>query len=169
MSVVCIVIHSLSCQSSKLVCSPEHLSSTLANDHAGSHRVASCHAWHDRAVSNAKIVDSIDFEMTIYDRHGVSAHLGGTGLMPIGHGGISDEVVEVGALQITRHDFAFDEWLECHRVADLAAELHAGPRGLQIVRVRQEIRFNLNWVKRISASQTETSLTFWSCHPSEES
>src|ERR1700756_1571622 len=106
-------------KSSNVVGSPQHLSSTLANDHTGSHCVAGCHARHDRAVSNTKVVDSIDFEMTIYDRHGVSAHLGGTGLMPIGHGGIPDEVVEVGALQITRHDFAFGEWLECHRVADL--------------------------------------------------
>src|SRR5262249_35419030 len=147
----------------------QHLSGALANDDAGGHRVASCHTRHNGSICDAKSLDSIDFERAIHHGHRVSAHLRGTGLMPIGHGGISDEVVEGGALQITRHDFAFDEWLECRRVADLAAEFHAGPRGLQIVRVRQEIRFNVNWVKRIRTSQTETSLTFRSCPPSEES
>ena len=42
---------------------------SFADDDAGSHSIAGCYAQHDRPIRNTKIVDSIDFEVTIDNRH----------------------------------------------------------------------------------------------------
>jgi hypothetical protein len=70
----------------------QHLSATFADDDAGGHRVPGCHAWQNRSVSDTKIVDSIDLEVTVYDGHGIASHFGGTCLMGVSRGSISDEV-----------------------------------------------------------------------------
>jgi formamidopyrimidine-DNA glycosylase len=54
---------------SNLVCSPQHLSSPLADDDAGSHGVAGRYARHNRPIRDAKVVDSIDFKAAINDGH----------------------------------------------------------------------------------------------------
>jgi len=133
---------------------PHDLCGTLANDDAWSHGVAGCHAWHDRPIRNTQIFDSIDFKIAINHGHGVSSHLGGTRLMPVGHGCIANEVFKLGTFQVSWHHLALDEWAKCGGVAYLAAEFHAGYRGLQIVWVTQTICLNLNGVERIGARQT---------------
>src|SRR5215471_6831564 len=50
-----------------LVSSAEDLSCTFADDHARSHGVACSHAWHDRAIGNAKVLNSIDAKFGIDD------------------------------------------------------------------------------------------------------
>src|SRR5262245_61420350 len=88
---------------------PENLSGALANDDAGSHGVAGGHAWHDGAVRNTKVVDAIDFQRAINHRHGVSAHLGGAGLVPITHRRISHEVFELCPFHVAWHHLALGE------------------------------------------------------------
>jgi hypothetical protein len=44
---------------------PQNICGTLADDDAGSHRVAGCHAWHDRPICNTKVFESIDFKAAI--------------------------------------------------------------------------------------------------------
>jgi hypothetical protein len=72
--------------------------------------------------------------------------------MVVGTGSISDEVLELCTLQVAWHHLALGERTECGGVAYLAAELHAGYRGLQVVWVRHSIRFNLNGIERIDST-----------------
>jgi hypothetical protein len=51
----------------------------------------------------------MDFQGGVDHRRGVSAHLGGAGLVPVGHYGIADEALEFGTFEIARHDFALGE------------------------------------------------------------
>src|SRR5260370_17353120 len=97
---------------SDLMSLPDHLTGTLADNHAGRHGVAGSDARHDGSVSDTKVLDSVDFEATVHYRHWVSAHLGSTGLMPIGDAGIPDEVFESGAFEIARHHLALHETSE---------------------------------------------------------
>src|SRR5262245_39871496 len=67
---------------SQLVFDSQHVCCTLTDDHAGSHGVAGCHAWHDRSIGDAKIVDAVDFEVAIHHTHSVPPHFGRGCLMP---------------------------------------------------------------------------------------
>jgi hypothetical protein len=80
----------------------EYFSGAFANDDAGSHRVAGSYAWHDRPIRNTKFFYSINFEIAVNHRHGVSAHFGGARLMPVSHGGIPDEVFELCTFKVAR-------------------------------------------------------------------
>jgi hypothetical protein len=71
---------------------PQGFGGTLADDDAGSHGVAGGHAWHDRAVCNAKVFDPIDLKLTVYDRHLIAPHFRGTRLMVVSGGRIANEV-----------------------------------------------------------------------------
>jgi len=55
------------------------------------------------------VFGSIDFQGAVDHRHGVLAHLGGTGLMPVRHDRVADEALEFGTFEIARHDFALGE------------------------------------------------------------
>jgi hypothetical protein len=44
---------------------------------------------------------SMDFQGGVDHRRGVSAHLGGAGLVPVGHYGIADEALEFGTFEMT--------------------------------------------------------------------
>src|SRR6516164_5077636 len=61
---------------SQVLCCP------LSDNDAGRHGVAGCHTWHDRPIGDAKVVDSVDFEVAIHRTLGVSPHFGGGCLMP---------------------------------------------------------------------------------------
>jgi hypothetical protein len=76
---------------------------------------------------------------------------------------LANEVFKLGTFQVPRHHLALDEWAKCGGVPDLAAEFHAGYRGLQIVWVRQIIRLNLYRVERIGPRQTEMASAFAFC------
>src|SRR5215813_12669264 len=65
-----------------LVLRPYDLRCTLSDNHTGSHSIARGHAWHNRAVGDAKVVYAVDFEEAIHHTHVVSAHLGAGRLMP---------------------------------------------------------------------------------------
>src|SRR5258708_37669015 len=99
----------------------QHLSCTLADNNAGRHRVASCHARHDGTVRYAKVVDSIDLEIAVYNRHGIASHLGRTRLMVVSKGPLANEVFKLRPFQVTGHHLAFDVWTERRRVAYLSA------------------------------------------------
>src|SRR5258708_172433 len=77
------------------------LRSALADDDARSHSIAGSHSRHDRPISNAKIVNSIDLEVVVYYRHRIVAHLGGARLVVVGSGRVADEIVKCGAFQVT--------------------------------------------------------------------
>src|SRR5260221_8870075 len=108
----------------------QYFSGALADNDTGSHRVACGHARHDGSIGNTQVFDSIDLEVAINHRHGITSHLGGTRLMPEGNDRIPDEVFEFSPFHFTRHHLALDEWAQCCGVAYLAAELHTGDRGL---------------------------------------
>jgi hypothetical protein len=139
---------------------PQDLGDTLANDDAGSHGVAGGHPWHDRAIRHTKVADSIDVQMAIHHRQGISAHLGRAGLMPVGYGGIADEAFELCPFQVAWHHLAPGEGAKRGGVADLSAQFHAGSDSLQIVWVRQKIGLNLDGVERIGPHQKDTASAF---------
>src|SRR5262245_47040826 len=106
------------------VLGPENLSSALVNDDAGSHGVAGGHTRHDGTVCYAKVIDSIDFQVAINHRHGISSHLGCAGLMRVAHDGIADEVFELRTSQVAWHHLALGERPKRDGVANLAAKFH---------------------------------------------
>src|SRR6266446_1122782 len=122
----------------------QDLSCALADDNAGCHCVARRHAGHDGTVCDAKVVDSIDPEIAIDDCHGVAAHLGGTGLMPVRGDALADKVLEFCALHISWHHLALGEAVKGGGVTDLPTEFDARDRSLQIVRVTQKRCLDLN-------------------------
>jgi hypothetical protein len=71
---------------------PQLLSGTFADDDAGSHGIAGSHARHDRAVCDAKFLDSIDLKLAVYDRQGIAPHFRGTRLMMVSGGRIANEI-----------------------------------------------------------------------------
>src|SRR5499433_2899029 len=141
------------------MCSSEHLSSALANDHAGGHRVASCHAWHDRSIRDAKIVDSIDFERAIHHTHGVPPHFGRRCLMPKAKRCVADVVFQFWAVQVARHDLSLDKRTKSAGVAYLATKFYTREYGLSIVSVTEIIRFNLNGIGGIGTGKADTATT----------
>jgi hypothetical protein len=54
---------------------PYDLSGAIADDDTGCHGVIGRYTRHDGSVSDTKVVDSVDPEMTVYDRHGIAPHL----------------------------------------------------------------------------------------------
>ena len=96
------VLATTSLATSQGVLGLEDLRGAFADDDAGRHGVSGGDAGHDRPVSDTEAVDSIDFQLAIDHRHGVSAHLGGAGLMPVAHGGIADEALKPGGRQVWR-------------------------------------------------------------------
>ena len=139
----------------------QHLSGTFADDDAGGHRVAGCHARQNRSVRDTKVVYSIDLEVTVDDGHRIASHFGGTCLMGVSRGGIADEIFQIGPFQISRHNFTFCIGSKRSRITDLAAQFHANYRGPHIIGVRQEVVMNLNWVERIRSCQADLPPAFW--------
>ncbi len=117
--------------------SSENFCCTFADYDARCLRIAGRYARKDRTVGDPKSFYTIDFEIAVDHRHGVSAHLGGAGLMPIGRRGITDEPLQLGALQVARHYFAPGERPKCGRVADLPTQFHAGDCRLEVIRMGQ--------------------------------
>src|SRR6201999_1553821 len=105
---------------SECVLGLEDVCCAFADDDAGGHGVAGGYPGHDRPVGDAKAFYPIDFQAAVDHGHGVLAHLGGAGLVPVGRGGIPNEVLEFSTLEVARHDFALGEGLKCGGVADLA-------------------------------------------------
>ena len=133
-------------------------------NYAGRHGVAGCYARHDRSVGDTKPFDSINLEVTINNGHRIAPYFGGTGLMRICGGSFADEVLQVDAIQIARHYFPLCVAPKGSGVPNFTTELHARDRCLHIVRMRQEIVFNLNRVQRVWPCQADLSATLWLYH-----
>ena len=131
------------------------LSSALAYDDAWRHGIAGCHAWHDRTVRYAKIVDSIDLEIAIYDRHRIATHLGGASLVIVGSGCVADEIFKCCAFQVTWHHLALDETTKGSGIADFAAKLDTGYGSLHVVRMREAIVLGPDRIERVRSRQTD--------------
>src|ERR1700730_1809864 len=113
----------------------EYFYGAFADNDAGSHGIAGRHSWHNRGVGNTQVFDSIDLEVGVYDRHGVTPHLGGTALMPPAESSIADEVIQRRPVQVAGHHLSLNEWAKRGGVADLTAEFHTGHQGMKIVRL----------------------------------
>jgi hypothetical protein len=50
------------------------------------------HARHDGSIGNAQVFDSIDLEITVYHRYGITPHFGRVRLMSLGTGCVANEV-----------------------------------------------------------------------------
>src|SRR5260221_13047133 len=85
----------------QLIGGPYGLCSAFANDHARSHRIARCDARHDRSVGDTQVFDSINLELGVHDRQGVTSHLSGTGLMPPADRSIAKIVFQCRPLYIS--------------------------------------------------------------------
>jgi hypothetical protein len=96
-------------RTSSAVVDLQHFRGTLANDDARRHRVAGCDARHDGTVRDAKMIDPMDLQGTIYHRHRVVSHLGGACLMPIAACCVTDEVLTCSALETARHHLPLNE------------------------------------------------------------
>ena len=107
---------------SNLVFGPQYLSCTLADDDTGSHGVSSHHARHDRAIRDAKIVDSIDLKVSVYDRQGIATHFCRTRLMAVSTGFVADEVFQFSPFQVARADFPSCVRSKRSRIANFAAK-----------------------------------------------
>src|SRR5258708_15080865 len=110
--------------------SSQYFSGALADNDAGSHGVAGCYPRHDGSIGNTQVFDSVDFEIGINHRHGITSHPGGTRLMPEGNDRIPDEVFEFSPFQVTRHHLTLYERAKHNRVTYFATELHTGDRCL---------------------------------------
>src|SRR5260221_13451393 len=95
--------------------SSQYFSGALADNDAGSHGVAGGHARHDGSIGNTQVFDSIDFEVGVYDGHGITAQLGGTRLMAVGYECIPDEVVQFGPVHDNLDHLALHESAENER------------------------------------------------------
>jgi len=133
----------------------EYLSSSLSDDNAWSHGVASCNARHDGAIRDTKAVDSIDFEVAVYDRHGIASHLCGAGLMPIGTGRASHEILKIRFFETTWYHFTLGKGSQRSGACKLATELYSPSESPEIGRVVEMIRANLHWVEGIRARESD--------------
>src|SRR5499425_774667 len=95
---------------------------TLSDDHTGSHGISGCHAWHDRSVRDAKVVDAVDFEVAIDHTHGVPPHLGGGCLMPKAKRCVADVVFQFWTFELVGNDLSPDKRAKSAGVAYLATK-----------------------------------------------
>ena len=72
----------------------QYLCCTLTDDDTGGHGVTRHHARHDRAIRDAKVVDSVDLEVGVHDRQGIAPHFCGARLMVVSIGFVADEWFE---------------------------------------------------------------------------
>src|SRR5262249_24146169 len=96
-----VFFHSLGAFGGSRLCQPNQpylvlilydLCCTLSDDHTGSHGITGGHAWHDRSIRDAKVVDAVDLEVAIDHTHVVPPHLGGGCLMPEAKRRVADVV-----------------------------------------------------------------------------
>src|SRR5690242_17308172 len=78
-----------------------------------------------------------DFQVAIDDRHRIAAHPGSPRFVPKAGCGVANELLELEAPEIARHNFAFHKRTKRSSVADLAAEFDAGDGRFEIGRIGQ--------------------------------
>jgi hypothetical protein len=112
----------------------QHLCGALAYNNAWRHGVAGCDPRHNGTVSDTQVVDPIDIKFAVYDRHGIAAHLGSAGLVPVCDNAISNKGFQRFSLHPPWYHLALYEWPQRSGVRNLAAELHTLDHRLQIIR-----------------------------------
>src|SRR5215468_6680347 len=138
---------------------PYDLCRTLSDDHTRRHSIARGHAWHDRSIGDAKVVDAVDLEEAIHHGHFVTPHLGGGRLMPKAERCVPDVVFQFWAFQVVRNDLSPDKRTKSAGVAYLATKLYTCEGCLRIIWVTEIIRFNLNGIGGIGPSKADTTTT----------
>jgi hypothetical protein len=88
--------------------------------------------------------------------------------MPSRQSGIPKEVVEIGALQIAGRNLTSGEGPESGRISNCAADLYRSARGLEVVWMRQVIRFDPNWIAGVWPAQTKSATALWSNNSPEK-
>jgi hypothetical protein len=83
----------------------------LADDDAGSRGISRRDAGHDKSVGSTKMFDAIDLPIVIHDGHGISAHFGCAGFMPVTDGHVAHELLQFWLGHVSRQDFALDKLL----------------------------------------------------------
>src|SRR5215831_18720129 len=142
-----------------MVLAPYDLCCTLTDDHTGSHGVTGCHAWHDRSVRNAEVVDAVNFEITIYHGHFVTPHFGGGCLMPKAKRCVADVVFQLRTFQVAGNDLSADKRTKSVGVTYLPTKFYTCESGLPIIWVTEIIRFNLNGIGGIGTCKAYTTAT----------
>src|ERR1700753_644948 len=89
----------------------------LADDSAWSHGVARGNSGQNRAVRDAKPVDTVNLELRIDDRHRIASHLRGASLVPEGADRFTDELIEFESLDRPWNDLTFHKGSHCARIA----------------------------------------------------
>jgi len=88
--------------------------------------------------------------------------------MPVGAGGIADEIFQLCPSEIARHHLAFGELLHRRRVSDLAADIDTGDRHLDVMRIGQEIGFDFYRIARMGAGQPNPAPAPWPFQAAEQ-
>src|SRR5215467_2043651 len=112
-----------------LVLRPYDLCCTLSDNHTGSHRIPGGHAWHDRSIGDAKVVDAVNFEITIYHGHLVTPHLSGGCLMPKAKCCVADVVFQFWTFRVVGNDLSLDKRTKSAGVAYLATKFYTREYG----------------------------------------
>jgi len=84
---------------SKVICRFDQIACALADHDTGSHRVASCDSRHDGTVRNTELLNAINSELPINDRHRILPHLACAGLMPYGAGTVAKVILHSNILR----------------------------------------------------------------------
>src|SRR5260370_21342020 len=127
----------------------EELGRSLTNDYAGGHCISSGHTRHDRAVSNAQIVDAVNLEPAVNDRHFIAAHLCRAVLMQVSRHRISHEALKRAPLEVARHHLTLDEGAHRSGITDLATKRDRADQCLHISRIRKRVGNNfygIGWI-----------------------
>src|SRR5262249_44025895 len=103
---------------------PYALCCTLTDDNTWCHRVTGCYTWHDRCISNAKVVDPVDLEVAINYRHRVPSHLGARCLMPKAERSIADVLFQSCLFQFAGQGLPLKEWTQRVEIAYLPTKFH---------------------------------------------
>jgi hypothetical protein len=114
-------------------------------------------ARHDRAVGDAQVFDPINLEVCVHDRQVVTAHIGRAGLMPLADRSTPKVALQGRPLYIPRDHLPLQKRAERGGMADLATELHDGYQGLQVIRIRQKVAFNVWGTERARSRQTNAA------------
>ncbi|MCY1294248.1 hypothetical protein D9M70_435350 [compost metagenome] len=92
---------------------------------------------------------------------GIPTHFCGTGLVPVGHGRVADELLHRAAITRSGHHLSRHERVEGAVVAKRPAQLNGRERGAQVFGGAQRIRLDQHGVQRPGARQAQATSADW--------
>ena len=125
----------------------------FAYDDAGRHGVPGRHSRHDGGVGNSEAQYAVDLESGVDDRHSVASHLRRAALMPERDQAVAYELLQRGSVQLSGRNLAPRVRAKGRRIADLTRSGDANSPILQVERVGEIVRLNVERIERVRAGQ----------------